>query len=213
MQRSHELLVHTLMLDMRHGHACLGSCRVCARLWCQHTLRSRRDSRQLVQFPPDVVTKPGQGLGIYSPGQHALVAMYAHTARAALVVARGNASAAAQELQSALLSVKGLGYTEPPRALHRLRPCLSAVLLRVGRTVEARAAAMQDLREDPRNAWGQAALLATMRNPVVHDASSADDTGAAQVAGRLVEPGSGLSVGSRRREVEACMLLFGARDP
>lgn len=110
-----------------------------------------------MQVAPDVLTRPGEGIGIYSTGTRTIAHIYNLTAAAAVAGAVGDFGAAAQHLAGAVRLEHSMGYVEPPRVLQRLRPCLAAMLGRSGRIGEALAAAEDDLTEFPHNVWGVAA--------------------------------------------------------
>lgn len=82
-----------------------------------------------LQIPADMQTKPGEGLGIYSAGYHALGLVHVATAKARLAAMRGNLKDAAQLLRDAAEIHDHLGYIEPPRLHHPVRHCLAYVLL------------------------------------------------------------------------------------
>ncbi|KAF8058948.1 hypothetical protein HT031_005516 [Scenedesmus sp. PABB004] len=103
--------------------------------------------------PPDPVTRPGPGLGIYSPGFNALGRIELQVVRARQAVLRRDWGGAAAALRAAVAVDDGLGYTEPPRQTQPLRQCLGWVLLQAGRLGEAEQAYRADLAELPRNPW------------------------------------------------------------
>jgi hypothetical protein len=109
------------------------------------------------QVPADLVTKPGEGLGIYSVGSSTIASIYSATATAAVADAKGDFDVAVPHLRTAIALEHSMGYTEPPRVILRLRPCLVRVLLAWGgHTLEALTEAKADLTEAPYNAWGLA---------------------------------------------------------
>lgn len=103
--------------------------------------------------PRDVVTRPGEGLGVPSPGFKALGRMELLAARARVDVLRGDLSSAANKLRSAIRIDQTLGYTEPPRQYQPMKECLGWVLLQQGKLKAAEQAYLEDLAELPENPW------------------------------------------------------------
>ncbi len=106
---------------------------------------------------PDVQTKPGAGLGIWSPGWRVLTDIMVNTTHAALAMRaqpQPDWDRAVTLLQWAAAAEGSMGYTEPPRlGAQPIAQCLGAVLLAAGRAQEAVDVYLADLQEYPHNGW------------------------------------------------------------
>jgi tetratricopeptide (TPR) repeat protein len=110
--------------------------------------------RAVAALPPDVTTRPGQGVGIYSPGYQGLGPMAVGVAKARLLALDGQWHNAAGVLDSAAEAELGMGYVEPPRLLQQpLLQCLGWVYLHMGRYDAATEAYRKDLSHHPGNGW------------------------------------------------------------
>lgn len=105
---------------------------------------------------PDVPTKPGAGLGIWSAGWRVLTDIMVNTTRAAVAIHAQppDWEEAVMLLQWAADAEGAMGYTEPPRlGAQPIAQCLGAALLAAGRAQEAVDVYLADLQEYPRNGW------------------------------------------------------------
>eukprot|EP00775_Hariotina_reticulata_P010681 gene10681-10840_t len=103
--------------------------------------------------PADPITKPGEGLGVFSPGFKALGEIGQLVAGSRVDVLHGNLEEAARKLEAALQKDGSLGYVEPPRQTQPIRHCLGWVLMQQGKLKEAEQMYLTDLAELPGNAW------------------------------------------------------------
>lgn len=138
-------------------------------------------------MPTDHVTVPGFGVGLYSPGYHTLVDIFALVAKAAEACLTRNWEWAAENLEKAVELEFSMGYMEPPRLSMSLRPCLASVLLLAEEREAAERVVAADQKAFPNNWWGVQASLAL---------ASAGDSRAGPAA-------------SHSAAMAACKLLFG----
>ena len=163
-----EKLASTVQQVCRHAY--------CMTVWASGRITSTTPAKTLcgdgeprpsestyTQVEPDVRTRPGEGIGIYSTGTRTIACIYNMTAAAAVADALGEYDSASRLLEGAVRLEHSMGYVEPPRVLQRLRPCLAATLGRAGRFGEAISVARDDLAEFPENVWGMAAWDALQR--------------------------------------------------
>ena len=119
---------------------------------------------QASRVPPDVPSRPGQGLGIWTPANRMLSDMYINVTRALVGVhQRGDWDAAIAVLRLAVEAEASNGYTEPPRlGPQPIAQCLGYVLLAAGArgTSNSTGYVQQavevydtDLKEYPHNGW------------------------------------------------------------
>ncbi|KAF6254659.1 hypothetical protein COO60DRAFT_1642164 [Scenedesmus sp. NREL 46B-D3] len=128
--------------------------------------------------PADPITKPGDGLGIYSPGFKRLGQIEQLTAGARA---------------DALDSKWRFGYTEPPRQYQPLKPCLGWVLLQQGRLAEAEQVYLSDLADLPRNPWALRGLQQVYERQSTPAAAQKLEQVTAQLAAAWAHADAGLS--------------------
>lgn len=115
-------------------------------------------------IPEDVPSRPGEGLGIWTPAYKLLSGIYVNTTRALVGIHRdGDWDTAIAQLRLAVEAEASTGYTEPPRlGPQPISQCLGYVLLAAGvgggavNETHLRAAVevyQADLREYPHNGW------------------------------------------------------------
>eukprot|EP00878_Enallax_costatus_P010043 GHUV01010482.1.p1 GENE.GHUV01010482.1~~GHUV01010482.1.p1 ORF type:complete len:611 (+),score=181.63 GHUV01010482.1:1052-2884(+) len=104
-------------------------------------------------LPDDPQTRPGDGIGIYSPGFRRLGQIQLLTAGARAAVLSGDWSSAVNQLQQAIQVDNSFGYTEPPRQQHPIKPCLAWVMLQQGKLQQAESMYREDLADFPLNPW------------------------------------------------------------
>lgn len=113
--------------------------------------------------PLDMPSRPGQGMGIWTPAYQMLSHMYVNTTRAlvALRHSGGDWDAAIAVLRHAVDAEASTGYTEPPRiGPQPIAQCLGYVLLAAGFASnrptyfhQALEVYRSDLQEYPHNGW------------------------------------------------------------
>ncbi|GAB4824072.1 hypothetical protein N2152v2_011118 [Parachlorella kessleri] len=122
----------------------------------QHEAQAELDlvKEAMASLPPDLMTRPGQGVGIYSPGYNDLGRMAVLVAEARLHALERRWQEAASALATAADIEAQMGYVEPPRLLNQpLLQCLGWVRLHLGQYDQAAEAYRKDLAHHPGNAW------------------------------------------------------------
>ncbi|GMH40353.1 hypothetical protein BSKO_08257 [Bryopsis sp. KO-2023] len=121
----------------------------------------------LGQVPEPVMSKPGDGVGIYSQPYIDLGKLYVLEASARSAVSKGDMAAARGHLEDAVKLQDSMGYMEPPRVHQPVRQCLGWLLFMTGEPTLAEKAFLEDLGEVPLNPWSLFGLASLHRDESV----------------------------------------------